>query len=60
MNTTETIEEARAIVEAAKLIGRGSAWDGFKTCVLFYVQHNLQSMAGEPATKEPIDKCSKK
>lgn len=48
MNDMQEFEETRAIVEAARSIGNGIPWQGFKIAVAFYQRHH-QRVEDAPA-----------
>lgn len=58
MTTADEVAQARAIVEAARQIGNGIPWLGFKIAVEFYQRAHLRTVADAPANA--LAECSKK
>lgn len=54
MTTADEVEETRAIVEAARQIGNGIPWQGFKIAVEFYCQAHPRTVT------DALAECSKK
>lgn len=49
MTTAQEVEETRAMVEAARLIGGGIPWLGFVRAVRFYIDYHHITPPDAPA-----------